>query len=69
MQDAVIDGGFLQGQGEKICTEEILPEIVVAGGVCEVGIRPDDKAFAFRVGGTLKVLEKLEADNNGIFDL
>ena len=59
----------MQREREEISTEKILPEVVVDGGVGEVDIRPDDKAFAFGVGGTLEVLEKFEAENDGRFDL
>jgi len=69
VEDAVFGGGFLQRQREEIGTEKVLPEVVVGGGVGQVDIRPDDEAFAFGVGGTLDVLEKLEAENDGRLDL
>jgi len=69
VEDAVFGGGFLQREREEIGTEKVLPEVVVDGGVGEVDIRPDDKAFAFGVGGTLEVLEKFEAENDGCLDL
>ena len=69
VEDAVFGGGFLQREREEIGTEKVLPEVVVDGGVGQVDIRPDDEAFAFGVGGTLEVLEKLEAENDGRLDL
>ena len=42
VEDAVFSGGFLQGQGKQICTEKILPEIVVNSRVGKVNIRPDN---------------------------
>ena len=69
MEDAVVSGGFLQGQREKIGAEEVLPEIIICGGIGEVYIRPDDEAFASGVGGTLEPLEKLEAENSWGFYL
>jgi hypothetical protein len=59
----------LQGQGEQIRTEKILPEIAVNGGVGKVNIRPDNQAFTFRGGGTLKPLKEFEAKDNGGLDL
>ena len=59
----------MQREREEIGTEKVLPEVVVDGGVGQVDIGPDDKAFAFGVGGTLEVLEKFEAENDGRLDL
>ena len=69
MEDAVVGGGFLEREREEVGAEEVLPEIIVGCGVCEVDIRPDDESFAFRVGGALQPLEELEAENDGRFDL
>lgn len=69
MEDAVFGGGFLQREREEIGAEKVLPEVVVDGGVGQVDIGPDEKTFAFGVGGTLEVLEKLEAENDGRLDL
>jgi len=69
VEDAVFGGGFLQREREDIGTEKVLPEVVVDYVVGEVDIRPDEKAFAFGVGGALDVLEKLEAEDDGRLDL
>ena len=59
----------MQWQGEEIGAEEILPVVVVCGGIGQVEIGPDDEPFAFWVGRTLKPLEEFKAENNGGFDL
>ena len=69
MENAVFGGGFLQGQGKEISAEEVLPEIAVNSGVGEVNIRPDNQAFTFGGGGTLKPLKEFEAKDNRGLDL
>ena len=64
MKDAVVGGDFLLGQREEIGAEKVLPVVVVEGGVGEVDIGPNHKAFAFRVGGTLEPLKKFETEND-----
>ena len=59
----------MQGQGKQICSEEVLPDIVIGSGVSEVNIGPDDKTFAFWVGGTLEPLKKFKAKDNRGLDL
>ena len=44
MEDAVVGGGFLEREREEVGAEEVLPEIIVGCGVCEVDIRPDDES-------------------------
>ena len=69
VQDAVVGGGFLQRQREKIGAHKVLPEIVVDGWVGEVDVGPDGETFSFWVGGALGVLEQFKAEDDGRFDL